>query len=160
MTASLFRRLTDLGSDAEVRAICEAMGHPGLRRVAPEALLDTVTLLRTTGPDQAPRLAEAMRRVAEAANRRQFTAIISERQASELAAQSTLGERVLRVIQQAARQTSLPQRVKDYSKETRLVPGDPGGPWGVVRLVDGEPIKDRTVRRSGRQRRAVGWTVS
>jgi hypothetical protein len=160
VTASLWRRLTDLGTDAEARAICDALGHPGLRGVAPESLLTTQAVLHRTGPDQAPLLAEAMRRVAEAAGRRQFVAILSQRQAEEMASQSALGERVLRVIQQAAQKTPLPQRVKDYSVEERLVPGDPGGPWGVVRLVDGALLRDRIVRDAARTRRSVRWTVS
>lgn len=158
MTASLYRRLTDLGSDEAVGFIVR-WATSDVGRDLPPADLRTTTDLLNAGCS-AERVAEMLDSLARADDAKTLVAILSPGQAHALENGTVHAERVLSVLRTAA-QTPLRQRVTDL-RSKRLVPGaDPSEEaGGVVRLVDGEVLPDRTVRESGRARRAARYTLS
>lgn len=140
MTASLWRRLVDLPPHY-VLSLVTAFG----RHCVPENAATTEEIGATPTD-----LAQALAAIAAARNDRVYVAILSEGQALAVQRGGQPGERIMRVIQQAARTTPLHQRVTDYGDRPALLRGAEGPPAAVVVLWRGSVLADVSARKRSR----------
>lgn len=139
MTASLWRRLTDLPPHYVI-SLVTAFGR---ERVPEDAA--TTEDIEANPAD----LAQALSAIALARGDRVYVAILSEAQALAVQHGGPAGDRVLRVVKQAAETTPLQQRVTDYS-DRAVLRGTEGRPHAVVVLWRGAVLPDSSVRRRSR----------
>jgi hypothetical protein len=157
MTVSLWRRLTDLGSDADIRRLKSWIS-------VPDGSTSTEDVLEAAALDERPILAEALGsalvEVGRASSRRTFVAVLSETQALSLrTATEEQPDRVLTWLLQAAPTAVVYRLVMLNSRRLLREDGNDAEPWSVVRLVDGAPPA-RTVRDSHRLRSPRRYTLS